>query len=543
MLAVPVISSYGTELPAEFELVSLEVVREVNRIPFANLVLVGGDIPTSKFPALDSDALAPGAAIEIKVRVGDQVTLLFEGLVVRLLLGLAGGRPQLAVHCKDKAFRLTKPRRSAVYTDSSDADAIDTILRRAELEAGDLGAGGDVQPALVQYDASDWDFIVSRAEASGSVVSVTDGALSLIPLAVTGAAIHSFRLGIDDIEDFELELDAGGQFPDITAVGWDLPQGALTEQTAADPLELAQGNVDPADAGRSLGLEEAALRHLVPLTGAELKAWASARLAHCRLAMLRGRIAIGGAGDVAPMDLVELVGFGARFNGNALVSGVRHSVEESGWRTDLRLGLSPERFTQANDIVAAPAQGLLPAAPGLCIGVVAGYADDPDGEYRVRLTLPDVTAGDDELWARLAAPEAGNERGFFFRPDPGDEVVVGFLADDPRQPVVLGALFGSKNAPPSAFAGLSEDNIAKGLATKHGIALAFTDQDGKPIISMETPKGALAIDDDKGEIRLSDGNSNSIILSKDGITIKSGKDFKLEASGKVALKGATIDAN
>jgi len=63
------------------------------------------------------------------------------------------------------------------------------------------------------------------------------------------------------------------------------------------------------------------------------------------------------------------------------------------------------------------------------------------------------------------------------------------------------------------------------------------------VIRLKTPKAMLRIDDDKGEISLSDGNSNSILMSKDGIEIKSGKDFKLEAKGKVTLKGASIDAN
>ena len=107
---------------------------------------------------------------------------------------------------------------------------------------------------------------------------------------------------------------------------------------------------------------------------------------------------------------------------------------------------------------------------------------------------------------------------------------------------MLGALFGSKNRPPAAFADLSDKNVFKGLLTKHGVALECTDQD-KPIMSFKTPAAVLALDDDKGEIRLSDGNSNSIVLSKDGITIKSGKDLTLEASGKVVLKGASIDAN
>lgn len=542
MVAVLIVTSNGAELPAKFELMSAEVVREINRIPHAQLVFADGDIPKAEFPVLDSEAMKPGAAIEIKVREGDQINHLFMGVVTRVRLDFAGNRPRLVVDCKDKAFKLAKQRRSAIFSDSTDADAIGAMLRQAEVGAGDLGEGGDRQPALVQYDASDWDFIVSRAESRGSAVLVEDGVVSVLPLTADSASVRTIALGVDNIEDFELELDAGGQHPDVSAIGWDLPEGAVTEPTAGDALVLAQGNLDPAEVARDLGLGDAVLRHLVPLSGTELKSWATARLAQERLAMLRGRVAIAGAADVVPMDMVELDGFGARFNGNALVTGVRHTVEKGGWRTDLRLGLSPEPFTQANDIIATPAQGILPAAPGLTIGLVSAYADDPDGEYRVRLTLPGM-AGDDELWARLAAPEAGEGRGFFFRPEPGDEVVVGFLGDDPRQPVVLGALFGSKNSPPTDFASLSEDNIGKGVVTRHGITLAFTDQDGKPIIQLKTPKGALVIDDDKQEIRLSDGHSNSILLNKDGITIKSGKDFTLDASAKVALKGASIDAN
>ena len=542
MVAVPIITGNGKELPATWELVSVEVVHELNRIPTAQLIFADGEIPKSEFPALDSDALQPGAAIEIKVRVDDKVTPLFKGLVARVRLDYANNGPRVAVECKDKAFRLTKPRRSTIFPESTDADAFATILGRAKLAAGDLG-GGEKQLTLVQYDASDWDFIVSRAESSGRGVVVKDGKLSVLPLAVSGSAALAVELGIDEVGDFELELDAESQHPDVTAIGWDLPQRKVTDAAAAKKVEPAQGNVDPAKVGRDLGLADAVLRHLVPISGGELKAWASARLAQDRLAMFRGRLSIGGTGEIDPLNLIELKGFGARFNGKALVTGIRHTIEGNQWSTDLRLGLAAEPFTRTADIVAPPAQGLLPAARGLSIGIVSEYKDDPDGEFRVRVTLPGVSGGEDKVWARLIAPEAGSGRGFFFRPDPGDEVVLGFLAEDPRQPVVLGALFGSKNKPPKPFADVSKDNIAKGLVTKHGIALDLTDKDGKAIIHLKTPKGTLTINDDKGEIELSDGHKNSLVLSKKGVTIKSGKDFKLEASGKVELKGASINAN
>lgn len=542
MVAVPIIASNGSELPAKFDIVSVEVVREINRIPYAQIVLADGEISKSEFPALESDLLAPGSEIEIKVREGDSITPLFKGLVARVRLELRAGAPRVAVECKDKALKLAGARKNAIYPEGTDSDAIATLLRRSSIQSGDLGPS-DVHSTLVQYDSTDWDFIVSRAEATGSVVVVEDGTLSLKALAAQGSAVRTIQLGIDDVEGVELELDAAAQAPDMSAVGWDLEQGEATDPAQAKSTDLAQGDVDPADAARKLGLEEAVLQHMVPMSPSELKSWATARLARSRLAMLRGRLSGGGTGDILLMDLVELDGFSPRFNGNALVTGLRHSLEKGDWRMDLRLGLSSEPFASSADIAPVPAQGLLPPARGLTVGIVSDYADDPNGEFRVRLALPGVKGGDDTVWARLATPEAGSERGFFFRPDPGDEVIVGFLGEDPRQPVVLGSLFGSRNRPPPDFASLSEENVAKGFVTKHGIAVEFKDEDGKPALSLKTPKGIVVIDDDKSEIRLTDGNSNSIVLSKDGVAIKSGKDFKIEASGKLALKGASIDAN
>lgn len=42
-------------------------------------------------------------------------------------------------------------------------------------------------------------------------------------------------------------------------------------------------------------------------------------------------------------------------------------------------------------------------------------------------------------------------------------------------------------------------------------------------------------------VQLSDEKGNEITLSKDGIVIKSAKDFKVEASGNVEIKGTKVD--
>lgn len=533
-VAVPVVTSGGEPLPADFMLLSVEVTREVGRIPHARLVLNDGDLPARSFPALDSAAFAPGSELEIGVRVDDRTTPLFKGVVARVRFELRGGAPRLTVECKDKAWRLTRPARSTVYAAKSDADAVGAILERNALDAGALEAG-ITHAELVQYQSSDWDFLLGRAAANGFAVVVKDGEVSMRPVSLAAAPALTLELGLDGIGDLELELDATGQQADLEAIAWDLPGGALTSPAAARMLSLAQGNTDPVSAAEALGLGPARLAHMAPLPPDELRAWASAQLARQRLSLLRGRLSTGGVA-VEPLDLVELRGVGARFGGKALVSGVRHLIEGNGWRSDIQLGLAPQPAP-----AAAPPVAPRPLAQGLRIGIVHEFEDDPAGEQRVRVQLPDLF-DTNVVWARLATPEAGSNRGFMFRPQPGDEVVVGFLANDPDYPVILGALFGSRNAPPGPVASASADNKAKGFLTASEAGIEITDQ-ASPVLKLKTKAAALTLDDEAGAMILADGNGNEIRLEQSGITITSAGAFAIEASGEVSVKGATIALN
>ena len=537
-LAVPLVTAAGEPIPAEFLVASVEVVRQVGRVPYARIVLIDGDLPSRTFPAANSDAFAPGADISISVRVEERTTALFSGLVARLRMEVRAGSPRLVVECKDKAWRLTRPRRSFVYPEGTDADAIGTILTRADVHRGEVNGDSVVHPQLVQYDVSDWDFILARAEAIGMAVTVKDGALSMRPWSVGGAAALTVELGLDSVDDIELELDATTQPENIEAIGWDLPQGALTEPAAATQFDLAQGDVDPSEAATALGLGVTTQAHLAPLPAAELRAWATASLTRERLALLRGRLSIGGV-TVDPLDLVELRGVGARFAGTAVISGVRHVVEGNGWSTDLQLGLP-----QSPPAPAASPAGPLPAVRGLRIGLVHDFEADPLGEQRVRVILPGVGAGDGIVWARLAVPEAGSNRGFLFRPMPGDEVVVGFLADDPREPVVLGALYGSRNAPYDPFATATEANEAKGFGSAN-VSLAIVDKEGEAGLALKAKESSLtlALKNGAESITLADGNGNKLVFDKDGIQLISVKDFKIEASGNLTTEGAQIALN
>ena len=257
--------------------------------------------------------------------------------------------------------------------------------------------------------------------------------------------------------------------------------------------------------------------------------------------MIRGRISVPGFGDIRCLDVMAVAGIGERFNGKTLVTGIRHRVDQNGWQTDVQFGLSPKRFTAQRDIVDVPAAGLLPGVNGLQIGIVDQFEEDPDKEFRVKVILPGIDEKKGAVWARLATPDAGKERGYFFRPETGDEVVVGFFNDDPRQAVILGAMYGSKNTPPKDVAKLSKDNITKGIVSKTGVTLGFMD-DKKPSVFIKTPgKNQIIFDDDNQKIQIADQHGNSITMSKDGIEIKSAKDLKIEAANNVEIKGSKVN--
>jgi uncharacterized protein involved in type VI secretion and phage assembly len=173
--------------------------------------------------------------------------------------------------------------------------------------------------------------------------------------------------------------------------------------------------------------------------------------------------------------------------------------------------------------------------------VVGKFEADPDKEYRLKVILPGIDEKEGIVWARLATPDAGLERGYFFRPEPGDEVVVGFFNDDPRQAVVLGSLYSSKNKPPPDVAQLTDKNISKAIVTKTGTTIGFTDED-KSSVYIQTPEtNTIVLDDNEQMIHIEDQHGNAITMSKDGIEIKSAKDLKIDASGNVEIKGSKVD--
>jgi Rhs element Vgr protein len=536
------IRSDGQTMDPAYRVVSLDVGKTLERIPDATVALLDGDPASREFPISDSDFFAPGKPVEIDLRYeGGEDTTVFKGLVVRNMLRVNASQPVLLVELRDAAIALTRQRRSRVFNDLSDSDVFSQLVGDAGLETGQVDSTQPTHAELLQYRVSDWDFLISRAQAFGLCVVVDNGVLSLRTPDLSAAADHRLELGIDELLDIELEADSLDQPAGIEASAWDPANQAATEPVTAAEFELSQGDLTPGSVAEALGYGPDTLMHTVSLDPEELQGWADGSLRRNRLSLLRGRLGLRGRTDLAPFQLLELAGLSNRFNGMGLISGVRQRLDDTGWRTDIELGLDPRRLAQQTDVTELPAGGLLPGVAGLQIGVVDAFEEDPEGEQRLRVLLPVLGEEPGAIWARLAMPHAGAEHGFVFRPEVGDEVVVGFLDEDPRQAVVLGALFSSANTPPGDYAEASEENEHKGIVSRAGTTIGFVDADS-PSVFIETPAGnKLLLDDDQEQLTLTDQHGNSLILSADGISVTSAADLIIDASGEVRISGQSID--
>ena len=377
----------------------------------------------------------------------------------------------------------------------------------------------------------------------------------------------------DTILDFEAELDAPSQIKKaaIKSYGWDPAKQQLLESGAGSATALATpGNASADDMAKVFGIAEFAQRTGAPVDTAALEAWSGAELIKSSLAKIRGSVRFPGSALAKAGKTIELAKDGPRFNGTAYISGVHHHISEGAWTTTASFGLPPTWFASESHGIAAPgAAGQLPPVRGLQTGIVKQVHQDDTGNFRVLVKLPLMKADDKAVWARLATFYASSGFGAVFYPEVDDEVVVGFMNEDPRFPVILGSVYGKARAP--AFPP-DEKNDKKALTTRTKLQITFDEKDkiieistpgkhtltmddkvkgitikdtagntvslaDKGVITIKTPGGhSIAMDDQGKEVKIKDSAGNTLTMASGGVTLESASNLTLSAKGNVSVK-------
>jgi len=537
-LSTVTIMTDGQPINSEYNLVSVTVDRALNKVPAARIMLLDGDVAKEDFEISNSGDFVPGKEIEILAGYHAQESTIFKGIIVQHGLKVRKGKPSyLVLDCRDAAVKMTVGRNNGYYKEMKDAEIIEELIGEYGLTA-DVEATDVTHPEMVKFNTTDWDFMLSRAEVNGKLVIVDDGTVSLKAPDTSQEPVLSLIHGSTMME-FEAALDARSQLAAAKAGAWDYAAQEIIEE-AGDSVDFSEaGNLDAATLAGVIGLKAFCLQHTGQVADAELKSWATGALLKSRLAKIIGRVKCQGFGEIKPGHMLELKGVGDRFNGKAFVAAVRHQIDSRNWVTDIQFGYTAQWFAERHRLMERSAAGLLPGVHGLQIGVVTQLESDPDGEDRVLVRMPIVDPEEEGIWARMASPDAGQNRGIFFRPEIGDEVVLGFLNGDPRDPVILGMLHSSAKPAPLTAA---DDNHEKGLVTRSEIKLVFNDDEIS--VKLETPNGnTLTVSDQEGAILLEDENGNKITMNADGITLESAADVNITAGGDVNIDGTSINVS
>ncbi len=525
------IYSDGSKIEDTVQVVNVQVEKAVNLVPVARIVVLDGDMPSQDFPLSNADSFKPGSAIKIAAGYRDQEETLFEGIVVKHSMKITGENySRLLIECRDKAVAMTVGRKNANYVDSKDSDIFSTLIGNYSGLTADVTATDTEHGELVQYYCTDWDFLLSRAEVNGSVVIVDDAKVTVAPPDVSSSAVLSVSYGVDLME-FHAEMDARSQYSQVSGACWDPSTHEVVEQTAGVETLNEQGNLSSSDLAEVLGLSSFQLQTPVSMESTALKEWAHSQQVKSGLSRITGRMRFQGSAKAKPGTLIELAGVGERFNGNVFVSAVAHEIVDGNWTTDVEFGMSPQWFAERRDLTAPPAGGLVPGIEGLQIGIVTKLDGDPDGQNRIQVKVPLLQAETIGVWARLATFYASSGFGEFFIPEIDDEVILGYLNNDPAHPVILGSVYSAKHTPPYE---LAADNNIKAVVTRSDLKLEFDDEN--KVITVTTPAGnKLIISDQDKSILIQDQTDNKIELSTSGITIDSPKDISISATGKMSL--------
>lgn len=531
------ISLGGSKMDSSYEILSISIDKEVNRIPTAKILLKDGDAALGSFEISNKEDFLPGREIEIKLGFDSDNKKAFKGIITKQQVKVKeNGNTQLQIECKDAAMRMTLGRKSKYYLDQKDSEVMDSIISAYADLKSDVEATTLKHKELIQHHLSDWDFIALRAEANGQLLFVNDAELKIESPKTDPDPVLQVTYG-SSIMEFEAEMDLRSQWSKVEAHSWDYKnQGLFTAEVDEASGFTQLGNVNSSDLASANKLEKFLLHHSGNLLEQELKAWAEGAMLRSRLAKIRGRARFTGFAEIKPGDMVKIAGVGDRFNGKAFVTAVRQEVGDGTWYTNIQFGLDPARYSSLyQDIDDFPAAGLLGSIQGLQIGKVLQLENDPDAEDRILVKIPIIENNSNGTWVRVACLDAGSDRGTFFRPEVDDEIIVGFINNDPRHAIMLGML--NSSAKPAPLKG-ADANDEKGIFTRSNMRVHFND--ATKTINIDTPAGnSIILDEDGKKIEIKDQNSNKITMDSNGIIMESPKNIEIKAGAELKISAGT----
>ncbi|QQV01197.1 MULTISPECIES: type VI secretion system Vgr family protein [Chryseobacterium] len=145
--------------------------------------------------------------------------------------------------------------------------------------------------------------------------------------------------------------------------------------------------------------------------------------------------------------------------------------------------------------------------------------NDPMGMGRIRVQFPWQEAkGEKTPWIRLIQPHSGAGKGFYFIPEIGEEVLVGFESGNAEKPFVMGTHYNGSETSSYHTSG----NDKKVIHTRSGTKIILNDAEG-----------SVFIEDPSGNTYLMDGAGNINVNAPNDMTFTAGKNMNINVGHNI----------
>ena len=498
-----------------------------------------------------------GDEIEVSFGAADEDTLrsVFKGEIVALEPEFNQGDCIVAARAYDRGWRLNRQRTSRTFQDQTAEDMVRTVAAAAGLATGEVHNTDVTHDFFQQSMETDWEFCRRLAAMYDFEFFVKDRSFSFRPREKSAPAVTLKWGQKASLISLKPRMTGVGQVKEVNVANHD--------PKAAQPVSAQAGTPQIEGSSSALNGRAGAISKLDPggvvvadvvvTTEAEARKVAQSTLDRLAKSFVEAEGKAFGDPRLRAGATVKLEQVG-KFSGEYVLTQTTHTYRGGKGYTSSFL-ISGRTTHMFRDLVANNAKDW---AASLVVGVVTN-TNDPDGMGRVRVKFPALGDNIEGWWARVATINAGDERGLFMLPEPGDEVVVAFEHGDTRRPIVLGSLYTGKAKVPDDLKDPSNDRKAKfGVKSDHEVHV-----EGKQAMKLKTGETLVievnkdgkqgtgdALLDAKGKIeekaamtfKMTAGQTLEIEANQ-SVTIKGTGGVTIESSGPVKLSGATVDIN
>ena len=526
------LSFNNAPLPISLEIYSITVQKAVNKIGRAQVQILGGDPNMNSFEEAEADYFEPGNPVEIKLGYDQSNTTVFKGIVEKNYVSIRDGfnrlkfKRLLVIDCVDTAIQLANSYTSEIYEDKKDSEIIAALISKLGLTKT-IESTTIKHAFLPKFNINDWEFIIQRAKSNGLVVVNSDNTIKVKKPLGEGSPSLTIKHG-DGLVSFDGKIDGSGQYQSLEYKGYDPFENKLASAKATEPELTAQGDLT----GKKMSVKISPAKNEIiipqPIPTGELASIANSTLIRSRLKSIYGSLKVKGVNSIDIDSVIKLSGFGSRLDGPCYVTSIEHEVIGGNFYTVFGFGLTEDILSLKKGIDVS---NLIPSISGVHIGEVKKIDKDPDNQYRIKVFIPALKTSGEGLWARLTHFYTSSEAGSFFIPEINSQVVVSFINEDPRYPIVLGGLYTKTNKP---YSEITPENELKAIVSKEKLTLEFNDKD-KVIIIKTSDKNKITMSEK--DIKIEDEHGNEITTSKDGILFNSKKEIIITTKDAISING------